>query len=133
MEEERLLTPDQVRDLSIPTYYRTRSEWEEPLNDLNFSRASKLRLLDYSEAALSDVYLDRYTETLDANSFARAYAGFFRAAYEPCLFSTLRQKRPKGCDLVIEEFFGRLKNELAKDPAKYSCRWLLSLILIGKE
>jgi hypothetical protein len=61
------------------------------------------------------------------------YAGFFRAAYEPCLFTTLRQERPTGCDSLIEEFFIRLEKDLAKDPVKYSCQWLLSLILIGKD
>jgi len=69
-----------------------------------------------------------------AQAFAEAYTGFFKAAYEPCLFVNLSDKRtPESRQQVIDLFSQRLQSALAQDPAKYSCRWRLQLMLISKR
>jgi len=53
--QEGILTEDELQGLSIPTYYRTRAEWEEPFNNILLN--SELKLIDYAEAVLPDVYV----------------------------------------------------------------------------
>jgi hypothetical protein len=46
----------------------------------------------------------------------------------------LNDKRtPNSRQQVIDLFSQRLQAALAQDPAKYSCRWILHLMLISKN
>jgi hypothetical protein len=88
----------------------------------------------FEEFALPDVYLEKFQEDADARAFAEAYAGFFKAAFEPCLFVNLSDKRsPDDRQRVIDSFSKRLQSALAQDPKKYSCRRVIQLMLISKK
>jgi len=121
--------------MAIPTYYRTAQEWKEPFTpDSRSSPTSALSLDHFKELVLPDVYFEQFQQTGDVQAFAEAYTGFFKAAFEPCLFVNLSDKRtPQIQQQVIHEFSERLRSALAEDPAKYSCRWQLQLMLIAKK
>ena len=93
-----------------------------------------LSLDHFEEVTLPDVYLEQFQQSGDAQAFAKAYTSFFEAAYEPCLFVNLSDKRRlENRQQVIDLFSQRLQSALAQDPAKYSCRWVLHLMLISKK
>jgi hypothetical protein len=96
--------------MAIPTYYRTAQEWKEPfMSDSNFSQSAALSLDDFKELTLDDVYLEQFERDGDAQAFAKAYTGFFKAAFEPCLFVNLSDKRtPENRQQVIDVFSQRL-------------------------
>ncbi len=129
------LYPKEYEEMAIPTYYRTAQEWKEPfMSDSNFPQGAALSLDDFQELALPDVYLEQFQLDGDAQLFAEAYTGFFKAAYEPCLFVNLSDKRtPESRQHVIDVFSQKLQVALAQDPKKYSCRWVLHLMLISKK
>jgi len=127
------LFADEYAGMAIPTYYRTEREWREPFGDATFTREHPLALEHYEEVRLGDVYLEAYERTHDAETFARAYAGFFRAAYEPVLFAGLRPTRSAESAQAVKDLFAqRMQAALAKAPARYSARWMLQLMLVGK-
>ncbi len=122
-------------EMAIPTYYRTAEEWKEPfMSDSAFAKDAALSLDHFEEVTLPDVYLERFQQDGDAQAFAEAYTGFFKAAYEPCLFVNLSDKRtPESRQHVIDVFSQKLQSALAQDPKKYSCSWILHLMLISKK
>jgi len=127
------LYPSEYEQMAIPTYYRTAKEWKEPFTS-DFIRKSGLSLDDFKEFRLDDVYLEQFQRDDNAQAFAAAYTGFFKAAYEPCLFVNLSDKRtPENLQHVIDLFSQKLESALAQDPKKYSCRWVLHLMLISKK
>jgi hypothetical protein len=121
--------------MAIPTYYRTAQEWKEPfMSDSTFAQTAGLSLDHFEEVTLPDVYLERFQQDGDAQTFAKAYTGFFKAAYEPCLFVNLSDKRTaESRQHVMDLFSQKLQFALAQDPEKYSCRWVLHLMLISKK
>jgi SAM dependent carboxyl methyltransferase len=127
------LYPSEYEEMAIPTYYRTAQEWKEPFtSESNFSAV--LSLDHFEEVTLPDVYLEQFQQNGNAQAFAKAYTGFFKAAYEPCLFVNLSNERTaENRQQVIDLFSQRLQSALAQDPAKYSCRWVLHLMLISKK
>jgi hypothetical protein len=129
------LYPDEYEQMAIPTYYRTTEEWKKPFtSDSNFAQTWSLSLDHFEEFALPDVYLEQFQQDGDAHAFAKAYTDFFKAAFEPCLFVNLSDKRtPETRQQVIDLFSQRLQSALAQDPQKYSCRWVLHLMLISKK
>ncbi len=129
------LDPTEYEEMAIPTYYRTAQEWKEPFtSESNFFHRAVLSFDHFEEVTLPDVYLKKFQQDSDAQPFAKAYTGFFKAAYEPCLFVNLSDKRtPESRQQVIDLFSQRLQSALAQDPAKYSCRWRLQLMLISKR
>jgi hypothetical protein len=129
------LYPGEYEQMAIPTYYRTTVEWKEPFtSESDFVRRSGLSLDDFKEFRLDDVYLEQFQRDDNPQAFAAAYTGFFKAAYEPCLFVSLSDKRtPDSRQRVIDLFSQKLESALAQDPKKYSCRWILHLMLISKK
>jgi len=127
------LLPEEYEEMTIPTYYRTVQEWKEPFSsDSDISQS--LALDRFEEFSLPDVYLERFEQDGDAEGFAQMYTGFFKAAFEPCLFVSLSDKRtPDNRQRVIDSFSQGLQSALAKDPEKYSCRWVMHLMLISKR
>ncbi len=128
------LLADEYAQMAIPTYYRVEKEWREPFKDSEFIQGNPLRLLRYEEFALDDVYLAQYEQTGDAVAFAKEYAAFFLAAFEPSLFVSLREDRDDLNKQRISEIFSKqLQTALAQDPSKYSARWWLAVMVIAKR
>jgi hypothetical protein len=132
--KEGTLYPDEYEQMAIPTYYRTTQEWKEPLTPGSAVEASALSLIHFEERLLPDPYFEQYQQNCDAEAFAEAYTGFFKAAFEPCLFVSLRDARmPQSRQEVIDLFSQRLQSGLAQNPEKSSCRWFLQLMVIAKK
>jgi hypothetical protein len=129
------LYPKEYEQMAIPTYYRTAQEWKEPfMSNSTLAQAAALSLDYFEEVTLPDVYLERFQQDGDAHAFAQAYTGFFKAAYERCLFVNLSDKRtPESRQHVIDLFSQKLQFAIAQDPKKYSCCWVLQLMLISKK
>lgn len=128
------LLTDEYAQMAIPTYYRVEKEWREPFNDSVFIQEHQLSMLRYEEFALDDIYLAQYEQTGDAVAFAREYAAFFLAAFEPSLFVSLRADRDDlNKQRIVEIFSKQLQTALAQDPSKYSARWWLAVMVIAKK
>lgn len=132
--KEGVLLVGEYEAMAIPTYYRTAEEWKEPFtSNLDVGQSLALSLDYFDEMRLPDVYLEQFEQSGDREAFAEAYTGFFKAAYEPCLFVSLSTTRtPQDRQHVLDLFSQKLRPALAKDPQKYSCRWVLQLMLIAK-
>jgi hypothetical protein len=127
------LYPTEYEEMAIPTYYRTAQEWKEPFTSES-SFTAVLSLDHFEEVTLPDAYLEQFQQDGNVQAFAKAYTGFFKAAYEPCVFVNLSDQRtPESRQQLIDLFSQRLQSALAQDPAKYSCRWRLQLMLISKK
>src|SRR5579885_882420 len=129
--QDGTLQAGEYEAMAIPTYYRTAEEWKEPfIKDADFA----LSLEHFEEFALPDVYLEQFERDGDARRFAQAYTGFFKAAFEPCLFVSLSDNRtPESRQQIIDLFSQKLRSALAQDPPKYACRWVIQLLLISKK
>jgi hypothetical protein len=132
--KEGTLYPDEYEQMAIPTYYRTTQEWKEPLIPGSAVEASALSLIHFEERVLPDPYFEQYQQNRDAKAFAEAYTGFFKAAFEPCLFASLLDSRtPQSRQELIDSFSQRLQSGLAQNPEKSSCCWFLQLMVLAKK
>ena len=116
MVRRRRITADQYDAMAIPTYYRTKAEFEAP-----FTAASPFELLESIPQVLDDPYWPQYQSTHDAQAFAVSYTAFFRAFSEPCLFG-------EAGGPIADEFYAGVQNRIAADPAGAVCRWQLLLL-----
>ena len=116
MVRRRRIGADRYDAMAIPTYYRTRAEFEAP-----FTASSSLELLESIPQVLDDPYWPEYERTHDAQAFAASYTAFFRAFSEPCLFG-------EAGGPVADEFYAGVQSRIAADPAAAVCRWQLLLL-----
>lgn len=116
MVRRRRITADRYDAMAIPTYYRTKAEFEAP-----FTESSSFELLESIPQVLDDPYWPEYERTRDAAAFAASYTAFFRAFSEPCLFG-------QAGGAPADEFYAGVQNRIAADPAAAVCRWQLLLL-----
>lgn len=116
MVRRRRITADQYDAMAIPTYYRTKAEFEAP-----FTASNPFELLESIPQVLDDPYWPQYERTRDAQAFAASYTSFFRAFSEPCLFG-------QAGGPVADEFYAGVQARIAADPAAAVCRWQLLLL-----
>jgi hypothetical protein len=121
MVRRRRITGDQYDRMAIPTYYRTRSEFEAP-----FTADSPFELIESTPAVLQDPFWPAYEQNHDAQAFASAYSAFFRAFSEPCLFGTTNTP-------AASEFYAGVQKRIAADPAHTVCRWQLLLMRLRRR
>ncbi|HEY8320417.1 MAG TPA: hypothetical protein VIG46_01320 [Candidatus Baltobacteraceae bacterium] len=106
--------------MTIPTYYRTRAEWEAP-----FAGNAALAIEEMTPVVLADPFYPAYERSGDAQAFATSYAAFFRAFSEPCLFGETG-------GATADAFYARVRTAIAADPATAVCRWQLFLMRIRR-
>lgn len=121
MVRRRAITGDQYDAMAIPTYYRTKPEFEAP-----FAAGAPFELLESTPAVLPDPFYPGFEKTHDAAAFAAAYTAFFRAFSEPCLFGSLDPR-------VANEFYSGVQARIAADPQGAVCRWQLLLLRIKRR
>ena len=114
------LPPATYAAMTIPTYYRTRAEWEAP-----FAGDADLAIEEMTPVVLADPFYPAYERSGDAQAFATAYAAFFRAFSEPCLFG-------ESGGATADAFYARVRTAIAADPAAAVCRWQLVLMRIRR-
>ncbi|HUK50134.1 MAG TPA: hypothetical protein VLV18_03785 [Terriglobales bacterium] len=133
MTKDRVLRSEDLNEICVPTYYRTRREWEEPFTAAGFLQTGDMRLVKYDEVVMADTYLEQYEKTGDKAAFAKTYTSFLRAAFEPCLFVNLKRRRTASVSKsIIDQFWQRVENDVGRDPEKCSCQWVLALIRVAK-
>jgi SAM dependent carboxyl methyltransferase len=121
MVRRRVITGDQYDKMAIPTYYRTRAEFEA-----SFTADSPFELLECTPAVLADPFWPAYEQTHDAQAFAQSYTTFFRAFSEPCLFGQTNTP-------VAGEFYNGVQQRIAADPAAAVCHWQLLLMRMRRR
>lgn len=122
MVRRRLITGDQYDAMAIPTYYRTKAEFEAPF----FAAGSPFELLESAPQVLADPFWPQYERTHDAAAFAASYTAFFRAFSEPCLFGGTAPD-------VADQFYTGVQERIAADPAAAVCRWQLLLMRVKRR
>jgi hypothetical protein len=110
------LTKPQYAAMAIPTYYRTKAEFEQP-----FTPGGAFELLEATPTVLSDPFWPAYESSGDAQAYAQSAASFFRAFSEPCLFGQAGSP-------AAGEFYEGVQQRIAADPASASCKWQLLLM-----
>ena len=121
MVRRRSISGEQYDSMAIPTYYRTRAEFEAP-----FTAGSPFELLESTPTVLQDPFWPAYEQSRDARAFAASYAAFFRAFSEPCLFGQTQTA-------AANEFYSGVLNRIAADPAAAVCAWQLLLLRIARR
>jgi len=110
------LSQQHYEAMAIPTYYRTKAEFEQP-----FAAGSPFRLLESAPTVLADPFWAAYEASNDAQAYAQSATTFFRAFSEPCLFGEAGSP-------AANEFYGGVQQRIAADPAGASCKWQLLLL-----
>lgn len=130
MKSEGKLSAEDYERMVVPTYYRTRAEFLAPLED---GAQDSLELEECSETALADPLWARYEQSGDLAEYAAGAADFLRAFSEPSLFGAIASER--GAEVaarLAEDFYTRVREEIAKHPAEARCAWRLVLLRLSK-
>jgi hypothetical protein len=126
------LTADELRRMTIPTWDRTESEFAAPL--VSGPIASKLELRRHARGALPDAFFAAYQKTGDVDAYRDAVVGFFRAAFEPSLWSSLDPDREaSNVAAIADAFRGSLGKRIVADPAAASCTWHVMILDIARR
>ncbi len=121
MVADGTLSAAQYATMAIPTYYRTRAEFEAPFREAG----SAFTLVESTPVVLDDPFWPAYEQSRDASAFAQAYVTFFRAFSEPCLFD-----HPSPAS---DAFYAGVEKRIAADPAAAVCRWQLFLLRFSRN
>jgi hypothetical protein len=132
MVAENALSRGEYEQMVLPTYYRTLSEFTEPLGEQ--TPAGSFELEECSETDLADPLWARYVESDDLAEYSASVADFLRAFSEPSLFAAIATERsPEAAAELADEFYGRVRDAVAKQPAKAECTWRLVLLRVVKR
>ncbi len=132
MVAENALTREEYEQMVVPTYYRTLSEFIEPL-DAN-GTAGSFELEEHSETDLADPLWASYEQSGDVAEYAAGVADFLRAFSEPSLFGAIAAGRSaEAAAKLADEFYGRVREAVAKQPDEARCDWRLVLLRLAKR
>jgi SAM dependent carboxyl methyltransferase len=132
MVAENALSRDEYEQMVVPTYYRTLSEFIEPLGKP--TAAGSFELEECSETDLADPLWASYEQSGDVATYATGVADFLRAFSEPSLFAAIAAERsPQATAKLADEFYGRVREAVAKQPAEARCNWRLVLLRLAKR
>lgn len=129
MVAERALVREQYERMVVPTYYRTRAEWLAPLED----PAAPFALQECSETDLTDPLWARYEQSGDLAAYAASASDFLRAFSEPSLFGAIASEgSPEQAAKLADDFYARVREAVALQPAEARCAWRLALLRLAK-
>jgi len=132
MVAENALSRDEYEQMLVPTYYRTLGEFIVPLGKR--TAAGSFELEECSETDLADPLWASYEQSGDILAYAAGVAEFLRAFSEPSLFGAIATERsPQAAAKLADEFYGRVREAVAKQPAKARCNWRLVLLRLAKR
>ncbi|WP_432058439.1 hypothetical protein [Streptomyces sp. bgisy022] len=132
LAREGLITTAEHARMTIPTWNRTAEEFLAPLGADPL--AEVLRLEEHELVALPDPHLERYEETGDASAFAEGVTQFFRAAFEPSLFSALDPERSDAeVSAAAGAFAEGLRARAAADPKAVETHWHVLLLRVTRR
>ncbi|WP_261720335.1 class I SAM-dependent methyltransferase [Streptomyces sp. FZ201] len=117
-----LLTRAEHARMTVPTWNRTVDEFLAPLRAGPLTDV--LRVEEYDLVRLPDIHLDHFRATGDARGFAEQVTAFFRAAFQPSLFSALDAERDAGdVERVAKALAAGLRARVAADPEAVETHW----------
>lgn len=114
------ISTQQYAAMAIPTYYRTKAEFEAPFANGPF------HLLESTPAVLADPFWSAYESTGDAQAYAQSATAFLRAFSEPCLFGQTSSP-------AANAFYAGVQTRIAGNPAAASCKWQLLLMRAARQ
>ena len=127
-----LLSRGEYAQMVVPTYYRNRGEFTAPLDEA--SPGGSFALQECSETDLADPLWASYEQSKDVASYAASAAAFLRAFSEPSLFNPVATKRsPQQAAALADEFYVRVRDAIAGQPARAKCAWRLILMRLAKS
>ncbi len=132
MVSENTLSRADYEQMVVPTYYRTLNEFTEPFGKP--APAGSLELEESSQTDLADPLWASYEQSGDVAAYAKGVADFLRAFSEPSLFAGIAaQRSPQAAAELAHEFYGRVAEAVAKQPADARCTWRLVLLRVAKR
>ncbi|HWF32885.1 MAG TPA: hypothetical protein VG188_10030 [Solirubrobacteraceae bacterium] len=132
MVAEKALSREEYEQMVVPTYYRTLSEFIEPLGKRG--AAGSFELEEHSETDLADPLWASYEQSGDIAAYAAGVADFLRAFSEPSLFGAIAAGRSaEAAAQLADEFYRRVRESVAKQPAQARCNWRLVLLRLRKR
>jgi hypothetical protein len=118
--------------MAIPTYYRTLGEFAEPLGASY--PAGSFALEESLETDLDDPLWARFQQSGDVEEYAASAGAFLRAFSEPSLFGAIAVVRPpEEAAMLAGEFYGRVRDAIARKPEQARCAWRLVLMRVAKH
>jgi len=132
MVAESALSREQYEQMVVPTYYRTVSEFTEPLGKP--TAAGSFELQECSQTDLADPLWASFQQDGGVAAYANGVADFLRAFSEPSLFGAIAPGRSsRSAAELADEFYGRVRDAVAKQPAQARCSWRLVLLRLAKR
>lgn len=126
------LATEEYRRMTIPTWNRTVAEFAAPF--AHGTIAEQLELRRQVGGALPDVFFAALQKSGDVNAYRDAVVGFFHAAFEPSLWSSLNPDRSTTeVEAITSAFRRRLGDRVAGDPAGASCTWHVAILDIARR
>jgi hypothetical protein len=137
MVADGALRREEYERMSVPTYYRTRDEFLAPLQDPSApatKRASDCFVLhECEEMDLADPLWEQYEQSGDVAAYAASASAFLRAFSEPSLFGAIASERSaENVTTLADDFYARVREEIATHPAEARCAWRLVLLRLAK-
>jgi hypothetical protein len=132
MVAEGTLSREAYEQMVVPTYYRTLSEFIAPLG--RSTPTGSFELEECSETDLADPLWASYRQSGDVAEYATGVADFLRAFSEPSLFAGIAAEHSSQATAALaDEFYGRVRDAVAKQPAMAKCTWRLVLLRLAKR
>jgi hypothetical protein len=132
MVTEKALSRGEYEQMVVPTYYRTLSEFVDPLGKP--TPAGSFELAECSETDLADPLWADYQQSGNVGEYATGVADFLRAFSEPALFGRISAERsPQAAAELAGEFYRRVRDAVVKQPAEAKCSWRLVLLRVVKR
>lgn len=126
------LNPEEVRRMTIPTWNRTASEFAEPF--MKGAIAGQLELRRLEARALPDEFLVALQRGGNLETYRDSVVGFFRAAFETSLWSSLDPGRdPASVAAIAGTFRQRLGERILANPAEAACLWHVVILDIARR
>jgi hypothetical protein len=116
----------------IPTYYRTREEFTDPLGEEPL--AGLFELESCSETVLSDPLWSEFERTGDRRDYATKASEFLRAFSEPSLFGPIAAGRSAEVTAAIaDQFYSKVRDAIEHRPEDAATAWHLVLLSLVRR
>lgn len=137
MVGEGALSREEYERMALPTYYRTRAEFlaalEDPSAAATEPATSSFVLQECEQTDLVDPLWEQYEQSSDLDAYAARASAFLRAFSEPSLFGAIAAGRSaENVAKLADDFYARVREEIAAHPAEARCAWRLVLLRLAK-
>ena len=133
LADEGIITDDEYLRTNFPQVLRTAEQFTSPLRDEQSEAwAAGLRLENIEWHTQECPFARSFEDHRDPERFAREYVPTLRSWSEPTFANGLADRSPEERQAVLDEFYGRYVQLVAKDPEGHRMDLLDSLITCVK-